>query len=248
MQLAKEGERSIHAVQNAIFFKILSIKIRINPSQEEGGGVRGGGEREREGARRKRTFSTRFLAPPPPPPSPVFFHASFSCRLLCKHKTHRTRRCRHSSHTQRRNIWVSQERGREKSWTTERRCCSFVVFFFRPHFRSTFIQSARRGDEASKEREREPRYQKCGNLRGGEDHTEKRNRNTQKKNIFFFFFCHLFSRSLSLFSASLPSLHCAAATSAAAAAVGAAAAAAAADALLPPPPLTSSSPPETTLM
>ena len=84
---------------------------------------------------------------------------------------------------------------------------------------------------------------------GGGDHTEKRNRNTQKKNIFFFFFfCHLFSRSLSLFSASLPSLHCAAATSAPAAAVGAAAAAAAADALLPPPPLTSSSPPETTLM
>ena len=79
MQLAKEGERSIHAVQNAIFFKILSIKIRINPSQEEGGGVRGGGEREREGARRKRTFSTRFLAPPPPAPPlpPSFFMLRF---------------------------------------------------------------------------------------------------------------------------------------------------------------------------
>ena len=81
---------------------------------------------------------------------------------------------------------------------------------------------------------------------GGGSHGKTKPKHT-KKNIFFFF-CHLFSRSLSLFSASLPSLHCAAATSAAAAAVGAAAAAAAADALLPPPPLTSSSPPETTLM
>ena len=185
MQLAKEGERSIHAVQNAIFFKILSIKIRINPSQEEGGGGRGGGRKRK----RRGEEETNFLDPlpgspaPRPPPSPVFFHASFSCRLLCKHKTHRTRRCRHSSHTQRRNIWVSQERGREKSWTTERRCCSFVVFFFRPHFRSTFIQSARRGDEASKEREREPRYQKCGNLRGGRI-TRKNEPETRKKKTF----------------------------------------------------------------
>ena len=251
MQLAKEGERSIHAVQNTIFFKRLSIKIRINPSQEEGGGVRGGGgEREREGARRKRTFSTRFLAPPPPAPPlpPSLFMLRFLVAFCVS-----TRPTGHGAVAilATRNAGTSGFPRKEGERRVGRRR-GVAVRSSSPFSGRIFAQLSSNlpGEEtgqAKRKRERESRYQKCGNLRvGGGSHGKTKPKHT-KKNIFFFF-CHLFSRSLSLFSASLPSLHCAAATSAAAAAVGAAAAAAAADALLPPPPLTSSSPPETTLM
>ena len=210
----------------------------------------GGGEREREGARRKRTFSTRFLAPPPPAPPlpPSFFMLRFLVAFCVS-----TRPTGHGAVAilATRNAGTSGFPRKEGERRVGRRrgvaVCSSSSFSGRIFAQLSSNLPGEETGQAKREREGASVSEMWKSSGGGGAHGKTKPKHT-KKNIFFFFFCHLFSRSLSLFSASLPSLHCAAATSAAAAAVGAAAAAAAADALLPPPPLTSSSPPETTLM
>ena len=213
-----------------------------------------GGEKEKEKGREGNELSrpASWLPRPPPPPLPPSF---FMLRFLVAFCVS-TRPTGHGAVavSATRNAGTSgfpRKEGEERRVGRRRGVAvrSSSSFSGRIFAQLSFNLPGEETGQAKRKRERESLGIRNVEIFGwGGDHTEKRNRNTRKKNIFFFFFRHLFSRSLSLFSASLPSLHCAAATSAAAAAVGAAAAAAAADALLPPPPLTSSSPPETTLM
>ena len=186
MQLAKEGERSIHAVQNTIFFKRLSIKIRINPSQEEGGGVRGGGEKEKEKGRGGNELSrpASWLPRPPPPPLPP---SLFMLRFLVAFCVS-TRPTGHGAVAilATRNAGTSGFPRKEGERRVGRRR-GVAVRSSSPFSGRIFAQLSSNlpGEEtgqAKRKRERESLGIRNVEIFGwGGDHTEKRNRNTQKK-------------------------------------------------------------------